>query len=174
MLRLDISAESITELQQKAFEALGVSGKQLTLGLPPVGAAQSPAPVTAAPTAKGPKAEKAPPKTKKEVEANRQAKNATAKNAAEVIQNNQEAGDEIDAIEAHQDEVDSAANAEETHTIDDCKAALKKVITTKGMDDAAAILKHFNAARATDLKPEQFANFIKKCEKTVAEAAAEA
>ena len=44
------------------------------------------------------------------------------------------------------------------------RTALREVFNTKGATVATAILSQFKAARVSDVKPEQFADFIKACQ----------
>ena len=54
--------------------------------------------------------------------------------------------------------------AVQTSTHDSVRAALREVFNTKGATVATAILQQFKAARISDVKPEQFADFIKACQ----------
>jgi len=50
-------------------------------------------------------------------------------------------------------------------TVDTIRAALRAVFDAKGKGAAAAtaILKQFGATRVSDIKPEQYADFLKAC-----------
>ena len=48
-------------------------------------------------------------------------------------------------------------------TIDEVRAALQSFTTAKGMPAAIELLKSYNAGRISELKPEQYADFVKKC-----------
>src|SRR3990167_10552785 len=54
--------------------------------------------------------------------------------------------------------------AVQTATHDSVRTALREVFNTKGATVATAILQQFKAARISDIKPEQFADFIKACQ----------
>ena len=54
--------------------------------------------------------------------------------------------------------------AVQTVTQDNVRTALREVFNTKGATVATAILSQFKAARVSDIKPEQFADFIKACQ----------
>lgn len=49
--------------------------------------------------------------------------------------------------------------------VEDCRTALGKLFDAKGRDVAKSALAKFNAARVTELKAEQYIDFITTCEK---------
>lgn len=49
------------------------------------------------------------------------------------------------------------------YTLDDVRAALQSFTASKGMPEGIAVLKSFQAARVSELKPERYADFIKAC-----------
>lgn len=53
--------------------------------------------------------------------------------------------------------------AQQTYTAADVRAALQAVLTDKDMAACTAILSKFNAARVSELAPEQYADFVAAC-----------
>jgi hypothetical protein len=55
------------------------------------------------------------------------------------------------------------AELAQDYTLDDVRAALQAFTASKGMPEGIAVLKSFQAVRVSELKPEQYADFIKAC-----------
>lgn len=189
MLELRVSAETLSELKQKTFEALGITepaqgSLRLTsnsavnvegIEVPPgktVTLASVPSPLSPM----GAMAQAAAPgrtrRTKAQIEADRQAKNAGAP-AAEVIQNNFEANDESAMnAEAEAEQLadegadllgEDAAPVAEAINHDTCKALMKQVIDKHGMDRAINIIKRFKVAKVPELPAESLEMFTFAC-----------
>ena len=58
---------------------------------------------------------------------------------------------------------DAPVPAQQTYTAADVRAALQEVLNSKDMAACTAILGQFNAARVSELAPEQYAAFVAAC-----------
>lgn len=62
-----------------------------------------------------------------------------------------------------EDESSSAPSEKVAATSDDVYKALKSVHDSKGVEVAQGLVKEFGGARISDIKPEQFTDFIGRC-----------
>lgn len=168
MLQILITAETVNELYNKTLTALGlVMQQQANLPLPDPKAAleslQQGGNVShikpAAPAAAEEPARRTR-RSKAEVEAERQAKNSTAKTAKEKIENNFAAADELDEeiespVEADDDLVgddeDSAPNA----TFEQAGEVMKKFLAKFPTPEALKILQKHGIKKLSEAKENQ-------------------
>ena len=60
-------------------------------------------------------------------------------------------------------DTESSSTTEAALSLDDVRAALQAFTASNGMPEGIAVLKSFQAVRVSELKPEQYADFIKAC-----------
>lgn len=186
-LNFHVEASNFSELKRKALEALDLAESEEGVTLsqysdkkyPSLRAAvddiahglttpykRPESPMAAMAEAAAPKATRTR-RTKEEIEAERRLKNETAKTAGEKIENNFEAADEIAATEITTAKVNPLDEDAPMITFQDCKDALKKVMDTKDMDTAIALIGTFGVAKITALPEEKYPAFMAACKKAL-------
>lgn len=160
MLSLNISAETISELKQKAFESLGITEpKQADLFKPASGVDK--VEILRAQMAVDVEVETAPVIVNQAPKKVSKTKTKKVEEAAVVTASEKEETSIIDM-----GDVTKNIETKKELTASDCKAALSNLMATDGENGtelAAKVLGKFKARMISELKPQDYSAFISAC-----------